>query len=156
MEDEIKALQEKRVRDTFAALQHALLQSSFHCRCPVHATPQANGETAGETVAEGDRIGLMSKGAFDSDIYGAGQQGGFASEVQEFTEEDDAPTANHPSTRASINADRSILDAGTDADSGVDPFAAYRSEVGLPLCDALGFQSLYTVKLVHGVPPAIA
>ncbi len=82
-----------------------------------------------EVPGEDERIGLMSKGAFDSDIYG-GANAAYSTFVQDDpVDEDDAPAANHPSTRASINADRGILDQGTDADNGEDPFAAYRSEV---------------------------
>jgi splicing factor 3B subunit 1 len=98
VEDEIKALQAKR----------------------------AQGD---EAPAADERIGLLSKGGFDSDIYGGGigARGDLAGEVVEEMEDDDAgPTANHPATRAQINADRSLLEMGTDADTGADPFAAYR------------------------------
>ena len=109
IDDEIKALQAKRAAGEF------------------------------DEVAEGERIGLMSKGAFDSDIYGGGGDGAFAATVQdEMDEDDEGPAANHPSTRASINADRSILDAGTDADTGEDPFAAYREGVSSTTSPTLG------------------
>jgi splicing factor 3B subunit 1 len=83
-----------------------------------------------DVVEEGDRIGLMSKGGFDSEIYG-NQTSAFSTEVMDDEMVDDDAGANHPSTRASINADRRILDQGTDADSGADPFAAYREESGM-------------------------
>jgi hypothetical protein len=89
--------------------------------------PQAKGKNDDE-VEEGDRIGLMSKGAFDSDIYGGGN-GGFVGVVQDVGMDDDDEVPNHPSTRASINADKKILEQGTDNDSGIDPFATYREEV---------------------------
>ena len=104
-----------------------------------HSTAQANGET--EEVGEDERIGLNSKGGFDSEIYGAGgPSGGFAAEVQEVVDDDDESSTNlHPSTRASINASKSILDQGTDEDNGVDPFAAYRDEVRPPATSAFAW-----------------
>jgi splicing factor 3B subunit 1 len=46
--------------------------------------------------------------------------------VDEIEDDDEGPAANHPATRAQINADKSLLEMGTDADTGADPFAAYR------------------------------
>lgn len=92
---------------------------------------QANRATGDDEVpAEGDRISLMSKGGFDSEIYGDAGKSTLLQEVQDdFMDEEDG--ANHPATRASINADRSLLNEGTDADNGVDPFVAHRQENGI-------------------------
>lgn len=114
---------------------------------------QAKGQNDDE-VEEGDRIGLMSKGAFDSDIYGGGGSG-FAGEVQEvgMDDDDEEPTANHPSTRASINADKKILEQGTDADTGADPFASYREEVRFSIISFIilifRFFKTYMSYMVH-------
>lgn len=126
VEDEIKQLQEKRVFNTsrFSKKTNKMCISNIISNILFQ---QAKGEN--DEVEEGDRISLMSKGTFDSDIYGGSAGGGFSGVVQEVGMEDDEEEPNHPSTRASINADKKVLEQGTDADSGVDPFATYREEV---------------------------
>lgn len=88
---------------------------------------RANGETT--KADEGDRVGLGST-ALDKDLYGS-DMSNFTTEIQDAVDDDEGPggQGNHPATRASINADRKLLDQGTDADTGEDPFAAYRDAV---------------------------
>ena len=80
---------------------------------------------------EGDRVALTAN-SLDKEVYGSDMTQ-FTSEIQDDVGSDDeAPgVGNHPATkRASINADRSILDQGTDADAG-DDMAAFRERSGV-------------------------
>eukprot|EP00617_Octactis_speculum_P010595 CAMPEP_0185775084 /NCGR_PEP_ID=MMETSP1174-20130828/81156_1 /TAXON_ID=35687 /ORGANISM="Dictyocha speculum, Strain CCMP1381" /LENGTH=1383 /DNA_ID=CAMNT_0028462555 /DNA_START=24 /DNA_END=4175 /DNA_ORIENTATION=+ len=93
---------------------------------------RAAGEAGQEEDNEaepGERVGLTSKGAFDSDLYGADKP--FHTEIEDIAPDADDEAGNHPATRASINASKGLLEQGTDADTGIDPFAAYKEQSGM-------------------------
>ena len=86
------------------------------------------------------RVGLGSSGGFDQELYGGGASAGLTSLPTDAEERSmrraaaAAPTGggSHPSSRSkrkSIEASREVLRA-PDADSGVDPMAAYRESHG--------------------------
>ena len=80
-----------------------------------------------------DRIGLTSTGQLDADIYGDSEKGRYLSYLptpdEELEMNEDEPQASHPSTRARINAPRSLLDESLDSEKSSDS-GQYREQYG--------------------------
>ena len=81
---------------------------------------QSERKLLNETVNTSERIGLASRGQFDSDLYGDIDKNQYVSSIplEDEEEEEDRMEYSHPSTKKRINPSRSLINESLGEDDG--------------------------------------
>lgn len=87
-------------------------------------------------MGSGDKVELGKAGAFDTEIYGGGdEKDSYITELPTADEEAALEAASlgggsHPATKNAVKASKSLLEQGAGLDEGHDPFQQYRESGG--------------------------